>query len=59
VPEVSLDMGYRFTSFFRASVGYDLLYWSSVARPGDQVLGVPKGTDYWAQGLHFRLGFDF
>jgi hypothetical protein len=59
VPELSLDIGYRFTGLFRASFGYDFLFWSNVARPGDQVTSVGKTTDFWAQGLHLRLGCDF
>jgi hypothetical protein len=59
IPEVNLDVGYQFTSFFRASVGYSFLFWSSVVRPGDQVSGVPKATSFWAQGLNFTAGFTF
>jgi hypothetical protein len=42
---MSLDIGYRFTNLFRASFGYDFLFWSSVARPGDQVTSLGKTTD--------------
>jgi hypothetical protein len=59
VPEVSITVGYQLTSYFRASLGYNFLYWSSVARPGDQVSGVPRGTDFWAQGLNCMLAFTF
>jgi hypothetical protein len=37
VPEVNLNIGYQFTPRFRAFVGYNFLYWSSVLRPGDQI----------------------
>jgi hypothetical protein len=59
VPEVNVDAGYEFNRFCRASVGYNFMYWSSVARPGNQVGGVPRATDFWAQGLTFTLGLLF
>ena len=37
VPEVGLNLGYKFTDHIRAFVGYDFLYWSNVVRPGDQI----------------------
>jgi hypothetical protein len=37
VPEATLNVGYQLTSQLRASVGYTFLYWSNVARPGDQI----------------------
>ncbi len=37
VPEVGINVGYALTPNLRASVGYNFLYWSSVARPGDQI----------------------
>lgn len=37
VPEVGFTVGYNFTQNFRAFVGYNFLYISSVARPGNQV----------------------
>jgi hypothetical protein len=37
VPEIGLNLGYKFTDHLRAFVGYDFLYWSSVARLGDQI----------------------
>jgi hypothetical protein len=41
VPEVGINVGYQFTNHIRGFVGYNFLYWSSVARPGNQVdLGV-------------------
>jgi hypothetical protein len=59
VPEFGFDVGYQFTSFLRASLGYTFLYWSSVARPGDQVGGVPHATGFWAQGLDLTLALNF
>src|SRR5262249_43914626 len=37
VPEVGLNVGLQVTNHLRAYVGYNFLYWSSVARPGDQI----------------------
>jgi hypothetical protein len=37
VPEVGINVGYQVTEHLRAFVGYSFLYWSSVARPGDQI----------------------
>jgi len=37
VPELRMDVGYQVTDRLRAFVGYDLLYWTEVARPADQV----------------------
>jgi hypothetical protein len=37
VPEGSLGVGVQATEHVRVSVGYSLLYWSGVARPGDQI----------------------
>lgn len=37
VPDASLRLGYNVTDNIRVFVGYDLLYWSSVLRPGDQI----------------------
>jgi hypothetical protein len=59
VPEVNINLGYRFTSHLQASVGYSFLYWSSVVRPGDQVTGLPKATNFWAQGINFGLALNF
>jgi hypothetical protein len=59
IPEVGINIGYQFNNFIRASLGYNFLYWSSVVRPGDQVTGVPRATDFWAQGLNGSLGLAF
>jgi hypothetical protein len=37
VPEVNLNVGFRFTERLRAFVGYTFLYWSNVTRPGNQI----------------------
>jgi hypothetical protein len=41
VPELDANLGYQLTQCCRVTAGYSLLYWTGVARPGDQVdLGV-------------------
>jgi hypothetical protein len=37
VPEIALNLGYRFTPQATVYVGYSFLYMSNVARPGDQM----------------------
>jgi hypothetical protein len=37
IPEVGLTAGLQLTPRLKATVGYSLVYWSRVARPGDQI----------------------
>jgi hypothetical protein len=37
VPQLELKLGYDFSPSIRFTVGYDLIYWSRVVRPGDQI----------------------
>jgi hypothetical protein len=37
VPELGVTVGYQFNEHWRAFVGYNLIYWSSVVRSGDQI----------------------
>jgi hypothetical protein len=37
VSELGLTLGWDFTPQLRGTIGYDLLYWTGVARPGDQI----------------------
>ena len=37
LPEIGFTLGYDLTSRLKATAGYTLLYWSNVARPGDQI----------------------
>jgi hypothetical protein len=37
IPELGLTGGYQLTERLRVTLGYTLLYWSRVARPGDQI----------------------
>jgi hypothetical protein len=36
-PELQLFVGYQFTPFLRGMIGYNFIYLSSVARPGNQI----------------------
>jgi hypothetical protein len=37
VPEFGVNLGYNFTPHCRAHLGYNLLFWTRVARPGNQI----------------------
>jgi hypothetical protein len=37
VPEVGTTIGYQLTPHLRGFLGYNLLYWTNVIRPGDQI----------------------
>jgi hypothetical protein len=37
IPEVSVNVGYQLSEGIRVFVGYDLMYWSNVVRPGDSI----------------------
>lgn len=37
VPELEIRVGYRVTSWLRATIGYNILYISDVVRPGEQI----------------------
>lgn len=37
IPELNVRLGYAVTSWFDVSVGYNLMYWSNVVRPGNQI----------------------
>jgi hypothetical protein len=37
IPEVQVQGGVLLTPWLRATIGYDLLYWTGVLRPGDQI----------------------
>jgi hypothetical protein len=37
MPTLALKLAYQFTTHVRAFLGYDLLYWTQVMRPGSQI----------------------
>ncbi|MBA4186891.1 MAG: hypothetical protein C0467_02615 [Planctomycetaceae bacterium] len=57
VPELTVNVGYRVSPSVRVYTGYNLLYWSNVVRPGDQIDGVvdltnvPNGPPATPSGL--------
>jgi hypothetical protein len=75
LPELGATLGYDFTPRLRGTFGYTLLYWSRVARAGEQVETslsqlppeAPAGhpmfdfvtNSFWAQGLNFGLELNF
>jgi hypothetical protein len=44
VPELTVNVGYRVSPSLRVYGGWNLLYWSNVVRPGDQIDGVVDVT---------------
>ncbi|HMF16411.1 MAG TPA: BBP7 family outer membrane beta-barrel protein [Gemmataceae bacterium] len=65
VPEAGLDLGFQLTDRIRVFGGYSFLYWSNVARPGDQVDTsvnpnlVPTSTKFGVAGGPARPAFAF
>lgn len=37
IPELNLNVGYFWTERLQTTLGYSVVYWSSVVRPGDQI----------------------
>jgi hypothetical protein len=49
VPELGLTLGYQVTDTIKVTAGYNIIYWSSVLRPGDQIdrnLDITKIPDF-------------
>jgi len=68
VPELGVNLGYTFRDWIRAYAGYNVIYWSSVSRPGSTIdLNVGNGqpsfsfnsTDLWLQGITLGLELSF
>lgn len=68
LPELQLNVGYQFTSWFRASIGYSVLYLSDIVRPGDQIDNTYGGShplvplansSFWAQGINFNFQLSY
>jgi hypothetical protein len=60
VPELGVKVGFQLNDYIRITAGYNFLYWSNVARPGEQVNRMVLGanppftfrtTDFWVQGI--------
>lgn len=64
VPEFGAKLHYRFRSCWQVNAGYNFLYWSQVARPGEQIdvavntsqLGGGELTGAARPNYHFRNG---
>ena len=37
LPEGRINVSYQVTSYLEANVGYSILYWNNVVRPGNQI----------------------
>jgi hypothetical protein len=71
VPEVGINVGYRFSDNLCATVGYTFLYLSDVVRPGDQIdrsvsfqangrpMVLLRQSDFWAQGINVGLQYRY
>ncbi len=44
VPQLELKVGYNLTPNLRLTAGYDIIYWSRVARPGNEIANPPVST---------------
>jgi hypothetical protein len=54
------SVGYQVTNNLNAFVGYNFLWWSNVAIPGDQTSSSTSGSrDIWFQGLDFGVLLKF
>ena len=67
VPELGATLGYQFSPCMQIHAGYNILYWSNVARPEamiDQVRGnntsiVFRDSSFWVQGVTAGLTVTF
>jgi hypothetical protein len=65
VPEVGVNLGYQINRYVRIFTGYSFLYWSDVARPGDQidrginVNAVPASRTFGVAAVPARPAFAF
>jgi len=73
VPELGVTLGYDLTCRLRATFGYTFIYWSHVARPGDQIdldvnpsqlsgdplEGLPRPEFSWVNTDYWAQGLNF
>jgi hypothetical protein len=72
VPQADVTLGYQVNPALKLTFGYSFLYWSNVARAGNQIdpnIGRDPGatqpqltfhkSDFWVQGLNFGAALDF
>ena len=56
MPELRASLGYQVTNNINAFVGYNFIWWTNVAIPGDQSSTSTTGSrDIWFQGLDFGV----
>lgn len=72
-PEVNFNLGYKATEHLELTIGYSMIYWSRVVRPGDHIDLVVDTTapfvnrpafkfdttDFWVMGLNFGCQWSF
>jgi hypothetical protein len=72
IPTLGIELGYRWNGHWRTHIGYDLIYWSDVARAGEQIdlnldrsgagqspLFPGRRANFLAQGLNVGAEFRF
>jgi hypothetical protein len=65
VPELGVNLGYQFSDHFRVYVGYNLMFWTNVVRPGEQIDRVvnpnnwPSSTSAGGNSPPRRPAFEF
>ncbi len=60
VPQLELKLAYAITPNLKIRIGYDLMFWNRVARPGEQIdtsvnLSQLSGTTVGTPGPRFRF----
>ncbi len=60
IPEARMSLGYQVTNNLNAFIGYNFIWWTNVAIPGDQSSTSTSGSrDIWFQGLDFGVLLKF
>jgi hypothetical protein len=68
IPETGVELGVQCCKCMNLMIGYNFLYWSKVARPGDNLTNVINSTirngelnesSFWIHGLTATIGFRF
>lgn len=56
IPEFNLNFGYQITRNIRSLIGYNFMYISNVARPGDQIAFSSSNTNFTIAGTQSTSG---
>ena len=61
IPQLGANVGYQLTNSIRAYVGYNIMYWTNVARTKDQSIQFPTSatSNLTIQGVDFGLQFRY